>query len=734
MLRDGKRKVGTPTENDNTDRKSQVENLAGRKMVGPGGLEPLTSSVSNPPPTAGICGINRLGRTSFGSHWHFLVWLGVLCATICATLFLFQDPAYAQVRYDTFFLKPLPAGGVTSVSGLATVCPGAGLATTAASVTANVATLTMASNPLTAGFVNGRTIQVLNFTGTDTYFNGTFVLTNVSSTQLQYSLTHANNSASTTGGAIQTPTSASGCAPTTTVYSDQALTTAITQPFADDGRGNVGFFAAPGNYYVAYSASGLNPMPLNFVTLPCTGASGCTFTGATTAAKLNNVIRVDGVTYAFSTAGLQAAIAAAIAAGGGTVDARGMGNFNITSEIDVGSHAQIPITLLLPQAATWTVVGITNGSSCALKLFSQSAIMGLGTGGSSAMVIHGGAVTNNLDSLLCTESSPTGNGSYVRAENFQLYNPNNATLVNGALNVQAVFDDSDFRNITVANFGGIGAFVHGLVCCGAAFHGLTVNGNGVAGSKPLVVNLNTVTAEVAFYDTSADFPGTGQSAISVTAINNTRAVRFYNTYISGSQTDNTTADISVASTGGPVDFFGVTCNNSGTSTAHCLDIVSAANVSVHVYGLQQVVGGSSNCINDHFLSVTVPCDSQGNVAEYVLGASNFQQVRLANKLLIAQANPTITSGFNAGTIGASCNGPSSCNVNVGVGTAGSTGVIGLPTSTAGWNCWASNQTRADLVLQTANTTTSATLTNFGTTFAATNWTNSDNIIFSCFAR
>src|SRR5207253_10037350 len=85
MLRDGKRKVGTPTENDNTGRKSQVENLAGRKMVGPGGLERLTSSVSNPPPTAGIRGIHRLGRTRFGSHWHFLVRLGVLCATLCAT-------------------------------------------------------------------------------------------------------------------------------------------------------------------------------------------------------------------------------------------------------------------------------------------------------------------------------------------------------------------------------------------------------------------------------------------------------------------------------------------------------------------------------------------------------------------------------------------------------------------------------------------------------------------------
>src|SRR5215471_192040 len=32
--------------NENTGRKSQVENCAGRKMVGPGGLEPLTSSVS----------------------------------------------------------------------------------------------------------------------------------------------------------------------------------------------------------------------------------------------------------------------------------------------------------------------------------------------------------------------------------------------------------------------------------------------------------------------------------------------------------------------------------------------------------------------------------------------------------------------------------------------------------------------------------------------------------------
>ncbi len=544
----------------------------------------------------------------------------------------------------------------------------------------------------------------------------------------------------------------------------------------------------------------LNAALLNGATLAAPGAIGGTTPGAGTFTALNaKSISSGGTQFADQFAGadasvkVNACIAQVIANGGGKCDASGLyGAQVISQEIDVGNHAQNPVTLILPQGATWTVTGITNGTSCALKLFSQSSILGPGTGGSSAMVIHGGAVTNNLDSLLCTEAAPNGNGSYVRAEGFQLFNPNAATVANGTLNVQATFDDSDFRNITVAAYGTVGANVHGLVCCGTAFHGLTVNGNGVAGSKPLVVNLNTVTAEVAFYDLSADFPGTGQNAISVSTVNNTRAVRFFNTYISGSQTDNTTADISVTSTGGPVDFFGVSCNNSGTSTAYCLDIASAANVSVHVYGLQQVVGGSSNCINDHFLSVTstggpvdffgitcnnsgtstaycidipssanvsvhiyglqqvvggssncindhflgvtVPCDSQGNVAAYVLGASNFQQVSLGNKLLIAQANPTISSGFNAGTIGASCNGPSSCNVNVGVGTAGSTGVIGLPTSTAGWNCFASNQTRADVVLMTANSTNSATFTNFGTTFAATNWTNSDNVIFSCFAR
>src|SRR6266480_3112652 len=307
--------------------------------------------------------------------------IGILCATLCATLFLFQDPAYAQVRYDTFFVKPLPAGGLVAVSGQASVCLGTGLTVASGSITSNVATLVMSSNPLSSGFINGRDILVINFSGGAAFLNGSYTLTQVTSTQIQFAVTHGDVGSLGTGGVLMKPASNAACAPLANVFSDQGLTVSLNPFFSDDGKGNVGFWAVPGTYFLTYYSSGLNPIPVNQITIPCP-ASGCAFTGPTTAAKLNNVFRVDGVTYPFSTAGLQAAIAAAIAAGGGIVDARGMGSFNITSEIDVGNHAQVPVTLLLPQAATWTVSGITNGTSCAIKQFSQSSILGPGTGGS----------------------------------------------------------------------------------------------------------------------------------------------------------------------------------------------------------------------------------------------------------------------------------------------------------------------------------------------------------------
>ncbi len=385
---------------------------------------------------------------------------------------------------------------------------------------------------------------------------------------------------------------------------------------------------------------------LPVVSNPASLTGNNAFTGNNTFPKINNVFYVDGVTYPFSTAGLQAAIAAAIAVGGGTVDARGMGSFNITSEIDVGNHAQIPVTLLLPQAATWTVSGITNGTSCAIKQFSQSSILGPGTAGSSAMVIHGGANTNNLDSLYCTEAAPVGNGSYVRAEGFLLYNPNGATMANGAMNVQATFDDSEFRDVTVASYGTVGLNVHGIVCCGTTFTNVTSNANHVANSIPVqIIGGAPGPVAIAFYNLSANHPGPGRNAIVLSAIGNGNGVHFYNTYSEGNNSDNTTANISSGSTAGPIEFYGLTCNDKAGSTAYCLDMPNpgSGQASLHIYGMHQLVGGSANCVNDHYTPKTV-APASGNLAKWS-GATSLTNADLTGDVT--------TSGTVATTLAAS---------------------------------------------------------------------------------
>lgn len=70
---------------------------------------------------------------------------------------------------------------------------------TAASVTSNVATLVLASNPVTFGLYIGVFVDITGFTGADTYFNVHAQLTGVSSTSITFALTHANGTATTSG-------------------------------------------------------------------------------------------------------------------------------------------------------------------------------------------------------------------------------------------------------------------------------------------------------------------------------------------------------------------------------------------------------------------------------------------------------------------------------------------------------------------------------------------------------
>ena len=185
----------------------------------------------------------------------------------------FAMPASAQ---EYFYSQPvfngrgLPAPGVN-----AAVC--VPLATTAASVSGNLATLTMASNPATAGFTVGSPIVVNAFSGADPYFNGTFQVVAVTSTTITYPLTHANASASSNGLAIQQGSSSTGCAPLVTLYTDWTGNSTAPNPTVTDGLGNLNFYAAPstGQIYVwIYGPTvGASLFPL---IVPCVlGGSGC---------------------------------------------------------------------------------------------------------------------------------------------------------------------------------------------------------------------------------------------------------------------------------------------------------------------------------------------------------------------------------------------------------------------------------------------------------------------------
>lgn len=96
-------------------------------------------------------------------------------------------------------------------------------------------------------------------------------------------------------------------------------------------------------------------------------------------------------------------------------------------------------------------------------------------------------------------------------------------------------------------------------------------------------------------------------------------------------------------------------------------------------------------------------------------------------LLYSATAPTISSGFGTSPSVSGNNGTAAFEINVGTGGTATSGVIGLPTATTGWNCYVNDITTNVATRQTASSTTSATVT------AASAWTASDKLRVSCFA-
>lgn len=184
-----------------------------------------------------------------------------------------------------------------------------------------------------------------------------------------------------------------------------------------------------------------------------------------------------------------------------------------------------------------------------------------------------------------------------------------------------------------------------------------------------------------------------------------------------------------------------------TTVQLCFSVSGAsANLTILSNVIETVSGGafkwSSTTASNGSADLTL-CRQATGVLEVASGAAcgTSGTIMTANydvntKLLLSGTAPTISSGFGTTPSIAANNGTAVFTVNVGTGGVATSGVIGLPTAATGWDVKCTDITTKSATvfatLQTASTTTTATIGNFNTSATAAAWVASD--VLSCSAH
>lgn len=323
--------------------------------------------------------------------------------------------------------------------------------------------------------------------------------------------------------------------------------------------------------------------------------------------------------------------------GSGICDARGLyGTQIIAAQVNVGDSQQDTVTLLLPTFANWMVT-LNDQTKCGIKQYGNSAIIGSNPGGSSQMaIVSAGTSGQTMNSLYCTDDEPATNGSYIRAEGFGIYNPSGTPMASAAMTVQFTWDNSTFKEITIADTGNIGLLVHGA-CCGSSFWDITSNsGYGVSthgaatAAIPVVVMNDDISGTghaspgLAFYSLSADHPSVGKNCVLISGSEDPYYVgdtlEFHNLFMEASETDTSTPLVQVNA---PLraSFFGVTAQHrNANSTAYVFDVNSTFRSQFQLVGFtyyNDATGGAYGpVVNDHINGIQAKADDSGNLAFY----------------------------------------------------------------------------------------------------------------------
>lgn len=310
---------------------------------------------------------------------------------------------------------------------------------------------------------------------------------------------------------------------------------------------------------------------------------------------------------------INACIAAVISAGGGVCDASGLGGSQVMSqEIRLGNStsvaARIGVTLLLPETATW-FWHLTDGSSCGIRQFSSTSLLGhQPAGGGNRMVLAANS-GSQMDAIYCIDDAATG-ANYVRAEGFAVWNnqPGSA-FANGVVHIRTVVDQSRFVGIFAENYYGDVWHVESA-CCGATFDEIQGTSSGTValpaadGGVPLTLGPGKVDG-VSFHNSGFNTPGIGSPDIMMTGESAVMGVDFYNTYMEGNgAVDSTTPMIYIGPYVGPIHFFGGFANTKQATLSSTKSVFENHGFYLDVPAFEAV--NTTLGINDVMAGVKIP--------------------------------------------------------------------------------------------------------------------------------
>jgi hypothetical protein len=376
--------------------------------------------------------------------------------------------------------------------------------------------------------------------------------------------------------------------------------------------------------------------------------------GAAPAPTVTSAVVVDGVKYPCSGAGVIAAIMDAYAAAMGTVDARGCSNISSTSEIDVGTPAGYPLTLLVPNFGVWTF-SINNSSACGIKQFTHTSIVGTAAAGSGSFSLIA-APGASMFSLFCTDPSPLSGGSYLATSGVSAGNPNRAAIAGALITFQHLFDSSETDRIMAFNFFGIGIQFTDF-CCGAIFKNTVSDGYGNPGAAPVLIGGGTTAGGPlitggAFYGLSAVHQGAGQNALQVNY--NSQAMQVNNVQIHNlmlewkTGTDTTTARVELIGAYS-VSFDGVVANPGPADTSYMFEIQNTGTPkNILIRDISQPLG-TGYLIHNEFTGTSISGANWLGHYEYYGGRDECYQYNGSGGSVCSGTN------FTAANLGATSN-------------------------------------------------------------------------------